>query len=232
MTTPLDPAELKTAALAAKENLSALRRDFHRHPELAGQEEKTARRVVTERENLGLAVETGIAGMDPVAAAVLSIGRMIGGSQRNVLSDRVMLEGTARAADPAIAAQFPALIRDVAEGVAAGFGASAGLLYYPGYPPLVNAPSVNAHVRKAAADLGASYPVLEIPTPLLAGEDFAYFARAVPGAMFLLGVGNPDMEAVYPLYQPQFRIDEEALPVGVATMACAIASFCAGNDWR
>jgi amidohydrolase len=74
------------------------------------------------------------------------------------------------------------------------------------------------------------YPLLEIPTPVLAGEDFAYFARAVPGAMFLLGVGNPALEAVYPLHHPRFRIDESALPVGVATMAVAILNFCAGHD--
>jgi amidohydrolase len=176
----LNAAELKTAALAGKENLIALRRDFHRHPELSGQEEKTAARVATELESLGLAVETGIAGFGVVA----------------------VLEGGQPGRTALLRADMDAL-------------------------PVTERSGVEFASPQA---VGARYPVLEIPTPLLAGEDFAYFARAVPGAMFLLGVGNPDMEAAYPLHHPQFRIDEEALPVGVATMACAIASFCAGND--
>jgi amidohydrolase len=168
--------------------------------------------------------------IDPVTPAVISIGRIAGGTQRNVLSDRVRLEGTARAADPEVAALYPGLIRDVAAGAAAGYGATAELSYHPGYPPLVNSAAINAHVRKVARALAEAAPPLEIPAPLLAGEDFSYFANEVPAAMFILGVGNPALDAVHPLHHPLFRIDEDALPAGVATMASAIASFCAGDD--
>jgi amidohydrolase len=55
-------ADLKERALALTEEVTALRRDFHRHPELSHQEERTARVVTAYLQNLGLKVTTGLAG--------------------------------------------------------------------------------------------------------------------------------------------------------------------------
>jgi amidohydrolase len=164
--------------------------------------------------------------IDPLMPAVISIGKITGGTQRNVLCDRVLIEGTARATDPSVAAMYPALIQDTAANVANTFGAEARMTYYPGYPPLVNSPDINSHIRRAGAELWGRDRVIEIPYPILFGEDFAYFAQAVPGALFMLGVGNEAEQAVYPLHHPKFRADERALAVGIATMATAVTDFC------
>jgi len=42
--------------------LSSLRRDLHRHPELGGQEQRTASRITKALQRLGLEVRTGVAG--------------------------------------------------------------------------------------------------------------------------------------------------------------------------
>ncbi len=55
-------AALKERALALADEVTALRRDFHRHPELSHQEERTARVVAAYLQNLGLEVTTGLAG--------------------------------------------------------------------------------------------------------------------------------------------------------------------------
>src|SRR5215831_13623360 len=44
------------------ESMIALRRDFHRHPELSFQENRTAEIIAERLHNAGLAVRTGIAG--------------------------------------------------------------------------------------------------------------------------------------------------------------------------
>jgi len=54
--------EIEGLAEGLAEELASLRRDFHQHPELSHQEERTARVVADYLQNLGLAVETGIAG--------------------------------------------------------------------------------------------------------------------------------------------------------------------------
>ncbi len=52
-----------TAALeAAREELVAIRRDIHRHPEPSGEEERTAALVARRLRSLGLEVETGVGG--------------------------------------------------------------------------------------------------------------------------------------------------------------------------
>lgn len=56
-----------TRAHALKDKLSALRRDFHRHPELGFQEYRTAQKVVETLHALGIECETGIAKTGVVA---------------------------------------------------------------------------------------------------------------------------------------------------------------------
>ena len=58
---------IKAQAQGMTEELSALRRDFHQHPELSHQEERTARVVAEYLTQLGLEVRTGIAGHGVVA---------------------------------------------------------------------------------------------------------------------------------------------------------------------
>jgi len=48
-------------ALKIKDETIALRRDFHRHPELGFEEERTASIVAARLKDLGLEVMTGIA---------------------------------------------------------------------------------------------------------------------------------------------------------------------------
>ena len=60
-------AVIKAQAQEMAGELVALRRDFHQHPELSHQEERTARLVADYLRDLGLQVETGIAGHGVVA---------------------------------------------------------------------------------------------------------------------------------------------------------------------
>ncbi|MBI2872063.1 MAG: amidohydrolase [Chloroflexi bacterium] len=53
--------DVATAVAELKEDLWGVRRDLHRHPELAFQEERTARLVAERLRSLGLRVQTGVA---------------------------------------------------------------------------------------------------------------------------------------------------------------------------
>jgi metal-dependent amidase/aminoacylase/carboxypeptidase family protein len=56
------------------------------------------------------------------------------------------------------------------------------------------------------------------------GEDFALFLRQVPGAMFYLGVANPEAGVNGIPHSPDFAADERALGIGVRAMAGFLAS--------
>lgn len=60
-------SSLKAQAQEMAEELTALRRDFHQYPELSHQEERTARVVADYLRDLGLEVQTDIAGHGVVA---------------------------------------------------------------------------------------------------------------------------------------------------------------------
>jgi amidohydrolase len=63
-------ATIKSQAQALTDELVRLRRDFHQHPELSHQEERTARVVAGYLRDLGLTVHTGLAGHGVVADLV------------------------------------------------------------------------------------------------------------------------------------------------------------------
>ncbi|WP_194900131.1 M20 metallopeptidase family protein [Catenulispora pinisilvae] len=55
------------------------------------------------------------------------------------------------------------------------------------------------------------------------GEDFALFLQRVPGAMFYLGVANPELGIDGAPHSPDFSVDEGAVGVGVRAMAGFLA---------
>lgn len=57
----MDNAELKRQVEARQDEMVALRRDLHRHPELAFEEQRTAGIIADKMTELGLEVQTGIA---------------------------------------------------------------------------------------------------------------------------------------------------------------------------
>jgi len=57
-----------------KVELVDLRRDFHRHPETAFQEHRTAEIIADELKALGLDVSTGIAGTGVIGSLVRGAG--------------------------------------------------------------------------------------------------------------------------------------------------------------
>jgi metal-dependent amidase/aminoacylase/carboxypeptidase family protein len=73
---------------------------------------------------------------------------------------------------------------------------------------------------RAASVLGAESVVAPC-TPWMAGEDFAYFLREVPGAFAFLGCAKDgsSLSANPPNHHPSFDVDEDCLPAGAAVLA-------------
>lgn len=158
--------------------------------------------------------------VDPVKNALISFGTIHAGSKFNILADRVVMTGTCRSLDPEIADQFPEMILKVAKGIANTYDADASLDYERGYPAVVNDDPITAILEKAAKSaIGAEN--VKLATPLMAGDDLAYYLQRVPGSYFWLGI-TPESGIIAPAHTPQFDIDEAALPVGVAVLYAAV----------
>jgi amidohydrolase len=163
--------------------------------------------------------------IDPLASAVVTIGTISGGYRNNVIADEVKMSGTLRAHDPAVRDALEGRVRRIAAGVAAAYRVDADVQIVRGYPPVVNDEPLAA--RFAAYVRAKGSPQVVRPQPTMGGEDFAYFAQRVPGLLIRLGVRSESSGSVHPAHSPLFRIDEDALPVGVATLVLFARSFVA-----
>jgi amidohydrolase len=163
--------------------------------------------------------------IDPLASAVVTIGTISGGYRNNVIADEVKMSGTLRAHDPAVRDALEERVRRIIAGVAAAYNVDARVQVVRGYPPVVNdEPLAQRFAEYVRANSSLR---VERPQPTMGGEDFAYFAQRVPGLLIRLGVRSESSGAVHPAHSPLFRIDEDALPVGVATLVLFARSFVA-----
>jgi amidohydrolase len=153
---------------------------------------------------------------DPLNTVVVTIGTIEGGYRNNIIADRVSMSGTFRSQDPAVREGLEARARRIVEGVAAAYGAHATLRVIYGYPPVRNDEALTEAFRAYVERLGIAK--VDRPPPTMGGEDFAYFAERVPGAMVRLGIRNEAAGSVHPGHSPLFVVDENALAIGIETL--------------
>ena len=153
---------------------------------------------------------------DPLETIVVTIGTIAGGTRNNIIAESVEMTGTFRTQNRTIRMGLEARARRIVEHVAAAYGATGTLEILWGYPPVINDATLAPSFRDYAASLGFA-SVVE-PPPTMGGEDFAYFAERAPGVMVRLGIRNEAIGAVHPAHGPRFKVDEDALAVGIATL--------------
>jgi amidohydrolase len=154
--------------------------------------------------------------VDARDSAVVSFGKIQGGSQGNILADRVGLIGTVRCLDPAIRELVVRRIRETAEGVAAAMGGRAEVEIEPSYDPLINDDVMVDLVRENARALVGEDNVFIFPKPNMGVEDFGYYLSHVPGAFFAIGVRNEAAGIVETVHQVGFDVDENCMSYGAA----------------
>lgn len=153
-------------------------------------------------------------------ASILSFGKIIAEGATNIIPSEVQLIGTFRAMDEAWRFAAHDLIRRTCEQTAAAFGATCEVRIDVGYPALSNDPETADIVRAAAVDYVGEKHVVDLPQ-WHASEDFAWYTQQIPGAFYVLGVGNEAEGITHGLHTPRFTIDEEALRLGSGFMAYA-----------
>ena len=166
-------------------------------------------------------------------AAVISVTLLRAGTDGayNVAPGEADIGGTLRALQDDTFVRLQARLGELVRHVAAAHGCNASISFAPDgrpqpYPPTVNGAAAWAFARRAAAGVLGAAAVRELPTPLMAAEDFSFYSRRVPHtAMMLLGSYNASAGATHALHSPSFTLDEAALPLGAAVHAVLALSF-------
>ena len=113
--------------------------------------------------------------VNPLDAAVVTVGEFHAGTAVNVIADTAKMGGTVRYFNPHLAGFFKERIQQIIEGICQSHGASYELDYNHLYPPVINDSAITALVRSVAEE------VVETPIGVLSecqtmgGEDYVIF---------------------------------------------------------
>jgi hippurate hydrolase len=163
----------------------------------------------------------------PDQAAVVTVGKMVGGTAANVLASHVRLDGTMRAQTPEVRALLNASIREIAEAVGVAYRTSVTTDIRDGTPSVINAGPLAAVSRRAAARVVGDGNVRPLESANMGGEDFGFYLERIPGCFVRFGAKCAP--AAGPAHSSRFDIDERVLAIGARyyfEVAMEAASKC------
>jgi hippurate hydrolase len=165
--------------------------------------------------SLVMALQTVVSrNVDPLHAAVVTVGALHAGQANNVIPATARLELSVRALDRGVRTLLEQRIRALAESQAASFGVRAEVAWKPGYAVLVNSAPETDFARAVALDLlGADRVTLQGP-PLTGSEDFAFMLEQRPGSYLL--IGNGDGAGNCMVHNPGYDFNDDNIAVGSA----------------
>jgi amidohydrolase len=152
--------------------------------------------------------------VNPLSSAVITLGRVSGGTASNIIPDEVELWGTVRSLTPEVREELKRRVEEVTRGIAQSFGMDCQFDFEYGYPLLTNDPAMSKLVASACSK-GIGEENVEFLRPSMGAEDFAYYLQKIPGSFYRLGCRNEAKGIVHPYHSSLFDIDEEVLPFGV-----------------
>lgn len=168
--------------------------------------------AVTAMGHLITMLQTSVArSVDPCQQALITIGRVQAGTQRNILADEAVLEGIVRTFSNQVYDGLEACIRRDMQAVDTAFGTHTDFERNVYYPCVDNDPVEFERVR---ALLGERFMQAK---PKMTAEDFSFYQLSAPGVFVFCGVGD-EMHSS-PLHAATFDFDEAALLPALALFA-------------
>lgn len=163
--------------------------------------------------------------LSPTEPAILSFGKIYGGTAFNIIPEEVTLMGTIRFLSKDSGDTIISRFKDLVEGIALSFGGSAKLEILSGYPALVNDTKITEFVNRNLTEIFGGDDIIEIKKPTMGGEDMSYLLQRAPGCFFFLGAGNEEKGIIYPHHHPKFDIDESVMWKGSAAFCSLVLNI-------
>lgn len=164
-------------------------------------------------------------GIDPRDAGVVSVCMFHAGDAPNVFPAELEIRGSVRTFKTEVQDYVIRRIREITEQNAHLFGVQAEVGYRKGAGAVPIASEATELLHRASADVVGEENI-EMLAPGMGGEDFCFFAKAVPGAVLQLGGGRPGEAGWGGAHSVKHRLDPAMLAVGVSIFARAAELFC------
>lgn len=157
--------------------------------------------------------------------AVLSICRIQGGFNQNIIPDEVELEGTVRTVNNETREMIAKRIDEITKGITSAMRADYELQYDFKYPPLINSEEFTKIFVESAKKIIPEEDIYVMKYPVMGGEDMAYFLEKAPGTFFFLSNPKEVDGIVYPHHTSKFDIDESVFYKGAALLVQGVADY-------
>jgi amidohydrolase len=189
------------------------------YPELSADPISIAAEVISALQRI---ISREKKAIDP---AVLSICRIQGGFNQNIIPDEVELEGTVRTVNNETRQMIAKRIDEITKGITSAMRANYELQYDFKYPPLINSEEFTKFFVESAKKIIPEEDIFEMKYPVMGGEDMAYFLEKAPGTFFFLSNPREVDGVVYPHHTSKFDIDESIFYKGAALLVQGAADF-------
>jgi amidohydrolase len=148
---------------------------------------------------------------------VITVGMFQGGFTHNVIPETVAMKGTARWFTEPVGDIIEARVRRTVTSIAEAFGATAELRYNRSYPATINPEAETEKAIAVMQEVAGETRVMELPRPVMGGEDFAFMLNEKPGNYVFLGAGTGGDD--FGVHHPKYRFNDDILPVGASYLA-------------
>ena len=146
--------------------------------------------------------------LNPMHAAVFSVGWVRAGTVENVIPDAAEAGGTLRVLDPADRVPLREMVREVVEHTARAHGCVARIEVTEGEPATVNDPALAKRARPLLAEAGFG---LAPAMRSCGSDDFGFYGLLAPTLMLFVGLKGAPGDPGVPLHHPRFLPPEEAV---------------------
>ncbi len=146
--------------------------------------------------------------VDPHQDALLTLGKINGGTAHNVIAEEVTMSGTLRVFSNELYDRLMTQIISLLKGLELATGAGISMETVVHYPYVANPREM---VEKFYSVLDSMDDVVLVE-PVMAAEDFAEYQQEIDGMFMFLGINGGRGGA--PLHSSRFDFDEDALLVG------------------
>ena len=157
---------------------------------------------------------------------VITIGKIHGGSQYNIIPGEVEIEGTTRALSEEVRQKLSKRIEEISSGIAAAFGGEVEYEMDWGAPAVINNDEMAAFAAECAKEVaGENMVITRVESPNMGGEDFACYLNEVPGAFMFLSSADHELGTDIAHHNSKFNVDEKVFWEGSAVFVNIAEKF-------
>lgn len=147
--------------------------------------------------------------VDPLDSAVITVGKISGGTVQNIIAEKARLEGTIRTLSVESMGKVKGRVEALIKGIEVGYDCEATVDFGCMYHQVYN----DEQLTKEFMTFLKEQTVVNVIEckEAMTGEDFGYMLEKIPGFMFWLGV-----ESEYGLHHAKLNPKEEAIEYAIA----------------